>query len=802
MTTSLIGLGLLAAAQASSPSTPPPMEFRGADGKPLPEDIQKQLRERFKDGPPPPRATTAPGEVVVTGQRPRGSVIGDIPPERTLSAVDIRSYGAATVAELIETLGAQVASGRSDGGDEPIVLLNGRRVSSFAEIAKLPTEAIERTEILPEEVALKYGYPATRKVVNVVAFERFASRIVQASLAGPTAGGQATLGGSASYLRIRGDTRTMLDADVSRSSALLESERDLRQPDGAATLGDYRTLLPATDRFALNGTIAGTPITDVSATLNGRVETSRTRALVGLGPDGVLRRTIDSSTLHLGTTIGGRAGRWQWTTLGNLDRSVSNGATDTGLAATARNTTRFATVTATADLLVSGSPFALPAGAASLSLRSGFATRDVASRSQLGSMTRTATLARDTGSVQANLDLPIAGSSTPGLAWLGIVSASANIAVERPSDVGTLTIIGYGLNWTPSPAISLLLSVTEAESAPTVEQLGAPLVVVPNVRTFDPVRGETVDVTRSFAGNPALRPDDRHVFSTGLTLKPWAKTDLVLTLDYIRTRIDDPIAPFPLLSPQVEGAFPGRITRDTAGRLARIDGSPVNFARSNQQQLRWGVSFMKPLGPLPPGAKSANVRVFTSEEDAKRRLPPGAQITRVEAGSPAARRFENLTSRLMVSLQHSWRLEDTVVLRAGGPVLDLLDGGGLDARGGRPRHEVELQAGAFKRGLGARVTATWQSGTEIRASGNPAGDLDFASLATVNLALFANVGDYLGRTKAPAWLKGTRVTFGVTNIFDTRQQVRDGFGATPLPYQGEFLNPLGRTIALSLRKIL
>ena len=802
----IIGIGLLAAAQATPPAAAPPsphaIQLRGPDGQPLPEDVQKNLRDQPKDAPPPTRPETASGDIVVNGRPPRGSVIGDIRPERTLSALDVRSYGAATVSELIQALGAQVSSGRNDASADPIVLLNGRRVSSFAEIARLPTEAIERTEILPEEVALKYGYPADRKVVNVVAFERFASRIVQASLAGPTAGGQATTAGGASYLRIRGDTRTMLDADVSRSSALLESERDVRQPSGDPTLGDYRTLLPATHRVTLNATVAASPIADVAATLNGRVETSKTTALVGLGPDGVLRRNIDSATLHLGTTIAGRLRQWQWTATGNLDRTTSDTTTDTGVPATPRNRARFATLTANADLLVSGSPFTLPAGAASLSLRSGVTTRDVDSRSRLSALTRVGSLERDTASVQANIDLPIAGAATPSLTSIGALSANATVAAERLSDVGTLWTLGYGLHWTPLPGLSLLASVSDTRSAPTVEQLGAPLIVVPNARTFDARRGETVDTTRSFGGNPSLRADDRHVLSAGATFKPMAKTDLVFTLDYIRTRIDDPIAAFPIALPQVEDAFPDRFNRDPTGRLQRIDASPINFARSNQQQIRWGLSFMRPLGPLPPGLQNANIRVFSSLEEAKRRLPPGARLETVEAGSPAARRVENLTSRLMLSLQHSWRLEDSVLLRPGGPVLNLLDGGALDVRGGSPRHDVEFQASAFKRGLGARLTATWKSGTSIRGSGTPAGDLEFGDLTTINLALFANIADYLGRAKAPSWLTGTRMTLGVTNIFDTRQSVRDGLGATPLIYQNAYLNPMGRTVAFGLRKIL
>lgn len=46
------------------------------------------------------------------------------------------------------------------------------------------------------------------------------------------------------------------------------------------------------------------------------------------------------------------------------------------------------------------------------------------------------------------------------------------------------------------------------------------------------------------------------------------------------------------------------------------------------------------------------------------------------------------------------------------------------------------------------------------------------------------------------------MTLGVTNIFDTRQSVRDGLGATPLIYQNSYLNPVGRTVAFGLRKML
>ncbi|PZO76145.1 MAG: TonB-dependent receptor [Sphingomonas hengshuiensis] len=734
--------------------------------------------------PPPPR-----DEIVVKGERPRGSVAGTIPPERTLSSLDIRAYGANNVQELLQSLGAAVSSGRGRGDAGPAVLLNGRRVSSFNEIASIPTEAIERTEILPEAVALAYGFAADRKVVNIVTRERFSSTIGQATFGMPTEGGQATIGATANLLRLQGDTRTMLQAEYNRSSALTEDERDIVQPGDPAT-ARARTLLPETRRAALGGTVAGTPLGEVAATLDARVETLATRALVGRGADGVLRRDGDSTTAHLGTTLGGRMAKWLWTATATLDRTRSDTATDTGIAAAPRNDARFTNMLAQADLLVNGSPFALPAGNAALSLRGGVATRIFDSRSRLGETVGTASLGRDAANVQASIDLLLTRS-------VGLVSLNANAALERLSDAGSLRTLGGGVQWTPVAGLTLLGSLGAEQSAPSVEQLGSPLLVLPNARTFDALRGETVDATRILGGNRALRPDDRYVTALGLSWQPWAKTDFTLTADYIRTRIDDPIVSFPLLTPAVEAAFPDRVMRDAGGRLQRIDATPVNFARSEQQELRWGLRYVRPLGPLPPGVEPARVRTFSSEAEVRRRLPPGARIQMIEAGSPQARRFENLMSRLMFSIDHVWRWQDRVVLPGGG-VLDLLDGDALDLRGGRARHSVEAQAGAFKRGLGARITARWQAGTTLHA---PGGDLRFGDLATVDLNLFANIADQMGGTRAPRWARGARLSLGIANLFEARQEVRDATGATPIAFQQAYLNPLGRTVALSLRKV-
>ena len=112
---------------------------------------------------------------------------------KRLGSRDVRATGATDITELLEALAPQIGSARGRGGERPVLLLNGQRISSFRELRDIPTEAIERVEILPEEVALKYGYRADQRVVNFVLRERFRSTVVRLDGTTPTEGGE--LGG-------------------------------------------------------------------------------------------------------------------------------------------------------------------------------------------------------------------------------------------------------------------------------------------------------------------------------------------------------------------------------------------------------------------------------------------------------------------------------------------------------------------------------------------------------------------------------------------------------------------------------
>jgi len=209
------------------------------------------------------------GEIVVTAQRIRGSVDTDVPPVEELDEADIASLGASSLTDLVAAVAPQANSGRGRGGGQPIVLLNGQRISGFRELRDLPPEAIRQVQIFPEEVALKYGFRPDQRVINFILKDNFASFATEFEHAQPQDGGFATNEFEATLTRIGASTRFNLDVELERSTALTESERDLISSDGSllarggniSGLGPNGEISPALSALAgSNVTEAGVPL--------------------------------------------------------------------------------------------------------------------------------------------------------------------------------------------------------------------------------------------------------------------------------------------------------------------------------------------------------------------------------------------------------------------------------------------------------------------------------------------------------------------------------------------------------------
>ncbi len=81
------------------------------------------------------------------------------PPIVEYDEQDIGAFGAGSIAELAQSISADSGSARGRGGGQPVFLVNGIRVASFREFRSYPPEALKKVEVLPEEVAARFGFP-------------------------------------------------------------------------------------------------------------------------------------------------------------------------------------------------------------------------------------------------------------------------------------------------------------------------------------------------------------------------------------------------------------------------------------------------------------------------------------------------------------------------------------------------------------------------------------------------------------------------------------------------------------------
>ena len=929
-----------------------------------------------------PAAPTAPGassatdeddpygdEIVVRGQKPRGAVIGDIQPEIVIGPADIRSYGVNNISDLLDELAPETQSDRGRGG-APVVLLNGRRISGFGEIRDLPTEAIQRVEILPEEVSLKYGYSADQRVVNIVLRRRFHALVGQAGGGFATEGGGERVNPELNLVRIRDDKRFSVNLRYQQNARLLESDRDVRSTgsgrpydltgnvaapasaasreidpalsalagetvtvagvpasalngapslaDFAATANDpnvtdisrYRTLRGSSQQFSTNIVYAHPVFARSTATVNGSLSYARGDSLTGLpgdtllvpaddpfspfdGPvalyryDGVtpLHQRTETLDGHLGLSVNGDRGHWRWSLTGNYDYGENNTRTQTGLDTSTLQAridaldpsvnpfaspapgllggilvdrARSVSNAGALQAVVGGPLFKLPAGSAGTNIKLGFEMSGFDVSSLRAGIDQSSDLTRRNANGQISIDLPIASRKEHVLPWLGSLSVNLNVAARQLSDFGTLRTYGYGLHWAPASQISLIASVTDDQGAPTMQQLGNPLILTPQVRVFDYITGRTVDVTQVAGGNRDLLADDRRVMKLGVTLKPLAKSDLTLSANYLHTRTRNAVAGLPSPTADIEAAFPDRFVRDDQGNLLRVDTRPVNFQRERQDELRMGVNFSVPLKssrqrkfeawvaarragqdvppPFPiPQRMAERMRLQTPNaapgDDGAAPPPQGHDTSPPADGGSADRSAEraggdrpggrggggfrgggrggfgggrggNGGGRLQFAIYDTWTLRDDVLIRPGVPLIDLLEGGSVGAGGGQPEHKVQVQLGYANNGIGVRLSGNWQSGTTVHGGpGSATGDLHFADFVTANLRLFADLSQMTAFT-GKKWARGMRLTVSLNNLTDSRQHVRDANGNTPLSYQPAYLDPLGRTIMVSVRKLL
>ncbi len=619
-------------AQESAQVTPPAIQLEEED-----EDEDTDLHSGLD----------ASGQIVVVAERIRGEVDTPQQPVAVLDEEEIAAYGAASIDELLDLISPQTGSGRGRGEGRPVILLNGQRITSFREMRSIPPEAIRRLQVLPEEVALKFGYPPNQRVVNIILKDKYQSKQIAGEFNYPTRGGYANVELEGSTFRIDKQRRTTIEGKITDTSLLTEAERDvIQQPGSVPTVaGDpdparFRSLAAASREITLGGTTAmglGQDGLGGALTLNGAYTRTDTRSLSGLDTvtltdpagatavrslDDPLRTRAKSDAFQAGLGYNKAIGTWQLT--GTVDASYTEATTEVdrrrdltalrtaalagtlplggalpAIADAGFDTARSKDLSASSLVTLSGNVLRLPAGEAAATVRAGFDysrsdNRDT--RNTLGSVV----LDRSDASAGVNLSLPLTSKREDVLGAIGDWTLNLSGGFDHLSDFGTLTDWSAGLTWNPTSKLSVQASYIVNEAAPSLSQLASPQVQSFNVTTYDFVRGETALVTVLSGGNPDLVSEKQRDWKLSLNwqLPPIAsfleRSNVVV--EYFRNRSSDVTQSFPLLTPAIEAAFPNRVVRDASGRLVTIDRRPVTFDQIASSRMRWGFNFGGRLG--------------------------------------------------------------------------------------------------------------------------------------------------------------------------------------------------------------
>ena len=765
---------------------------------------------------PEPSVDNGQDEMIIVTARRWGQV--EIASETELDEDRIAAYGANSIGELINDISPLIGGTR----DTPILLVNGRRIGSSTEITGYPPEALSRVAILPPEAAAHYGYPTGQRVVNLELKKNFASTDVDAGASMPMAGGRIDSQLSAGRSVIDGDTRWNAQLRGGHDTGLLKSQRDIPiRPDVIAILPQlegeagqaidpnrFESVVAKVRSLALYVGVMR-PVGDFALSLNANAGLDRSAQRTGLplasiilpavGQRDILYRLVSdrplesrqrSTNFGVSASLSGPIAGWQSSLSISYSNSRNSSANDQGYDSSLlqqrvdagdpsfdpsdpwpslpllvdRNRSNARTLGATFN--TSKSILKLPAGEAGMSVTvnaSQSRSRFDAVASSTGTRSQESFASKQIDG-RWSLTIPVANRALGVLAPLGDLGLDLSMELGKASRTGTRHKWDVGGRWSPYPSVDFRASFGRENVEPLFEQLHGPRIEVVT-RLFDFAQQEYVQPISIFGGNPNLAGGSIRNLSLSATVRPFAGDLATFTIDYRRRVARGGIASLPVLTPDVEAVFPERVTRDAGGRLIAIDMRPINILHDRTESIASGVTLLYTARP--------KVRVGEPP------LP----------GSPRPWTFS-------LSIAHNWQLASEMAIRSGLPVLDRL------RDSGQPQHNVTFNLVAGRRGMGVSLNGNWNGSARVRSNDVASGAAEFRypSSAVLNLGFFAEPERWMKTPEAQNWASKLRISLDVQNITNGYRKVRVLGGTAVRELARDEIDPLGRTIRLSVRK--
>lgn len=687
-----------------------------------------------------PAPDARPDDIIVTGRR--GTA--DIPPEIEMDADEIDALGAYDIGEVIHRTGEAYAL-----GDDPVVIVNGRRVADPGVFSRFPPDALVRVEVLPREAGAQYGDDPSRRVVNIVLQRRFKSRDGQFDAKLATAGGISNLTGDIRQGAISGNSTTQFGVRASRDSALFAEERPqyIEDHPGYEAISLRPSAVTASANLAMTRALG-----DWSSTLNVQVQVRGDRS-VSLSDGALVESRHTSRSLSMIGGLNGSLMGWslQGSLTGLLSAANRSGLTDTD----SRQQSLAAALSANRRV------FNLPAGPAVFNLSTqGSLSHTTSKIAQAG---RTFS-SRDV-SLSGTLSLPLWRAPLPGhgsaiTRLLGSMSATLGGAL-RQTDAGQGKGLNAGLTWVPLGKLRVTGNWSTSTDSLSDTQRFAPEYYGSPITVFDFATGEAAEVLPILGGTPDLRPPRFDRIALSVLAGPLSPWNLSGGVSLQRSNVVNSVGPLPVVTPELEAAFPYRFQRDAEGRLVVIDQRPTNFASALTESLTSNLSATFPLGKAAPGQRRGTLRVAVS---------------------------------------HNLQLRNVTMIHAGLPEMNRLTGDG----GGVPRQQFDVQVDGRRGPLGVNIAARWRSGYRVRRDSgqNRPDDLLMSAIGAVDLKLSYALERVIRPAKdnvAPRRGVGVQLALEISNLFDTRPGARLGDGSPAPGYGRDDQDPVGRTVRLTVR---
>jgi iron complex outermembrane recepter protein len=744
-------------------------------------------------------------EIIVTGTHIRG-IDNKTNPVIVIDRDQIDRSGYSSTQDLIRSLPQNFSSGEASedgfltgnvralqntdfasgvdlrglGASSTLVLLNGHRLApsasgTFVDVSQIPLAAIDRVEILTDGSSAIYGSDAVGGVVNIILKKDYQGADTMAKYGATQDGGRDGVLVAQTFGSIWSGGNAAGTVQFQRQDALPARDRNF-----ASALPEPNDLLPQTSSYSatFDGRQSLTDHLEVygDVLLSRRAfTTASSQAFPGLGIEAV---TTDGDTRAIDVTPGLRiilSPRWSIELNGLYGYQKSTGALAEGFPGSILDVAHDNRFTEkSADLIVNGRLHATPAGDIGIAIGSSYRTEDLntvvvdtpgASFPTVG--------ARHVTAEFAELLLPIVGAANRA-PMLEALELSAALRRDDYSDFGSTTNPHLGLRWAPWTDLSFRASYGKSFRAPSLfeesqEATSNQLIYIFQVAS--PVGPGVVPALIEY-GSRSLTAERARTSNFGLEYKPSGIGGLTIALDYFDIRFQDriivPPIPFNFLQqPGIYGSLISPVASDAAAQAivsaAEAAGAIFSDFYGN------GVAGVRYLYD-DRQQNAANVRQTGADLSAKFTEQFGAHA---------------LTSQLNVSFIDKIDTQfapgasfSNQVNTVGSPV--------------RWRARFDSAWGGKAWSLSGAVNAIG-SYVNTAASGNP----PIASWTTFDLNATLNPDAYFD---SPGW-RGFSLSLIVLNVLNRDPPyVMNATAIYPVNYDPTNANPLGRFVALALRK--